>query len=146
MVRMIILLSFGTACWMGCAGGTLREAEDSSSEATTCEEDRSSPTFAGLLLPGQDAQTGDEHTEWISESLKTIQTLKPGDTRQDLLKLFTTEGGLYTRTQGHFVYRKCPYVKVDVEFKTADNDIDHMDPNDVIAKISKPYLEWTIAD
>jgi hypothetical protein len=38
-------------------------------------------------------------------------------TRSDLLKVFATEGGLSWSTQRTYVYRQCPYIKVDVKFE-----------------------------
>lgn len=91
-----------------------------------------------------DRQQGlDNHTEWISECIKYIGRIKPGATRGELLELFTTEGGLSTRLWRTYVYRQCPYIKVDVEFKAVDNDKKEK-PEDVITKISKPYLQWSI--
>lgn len=57
-----------------------------------------------------------EHTEWIAKALMTIQTIKIGMTRADLMKVFTIEGGLSTTSQRTYVYQKCPYIKVDVKF------------------------------
>lgn len=85
------------------------------------------------------------HTEWISECIKRIQSVKPGATRAELLKVCTTEGGISTRSWRKYVYRDCPYIKVDVEFKAIDNDRREK-PDDVITKISRPYLEWSIMD
>jgi hypothetical protein len=83
-----------------------------------------------------------------------METIKPGMTREDLLKVFRTEGGLSTGLRRTFVSRDCPYFKVDVEFKAvARPDRDNAgfvtlveDNRDVIVKVSKPYLQFTIAD
>jgi len=92
-----------------------------------------------------DRQQGlENHTEWISECIKRIQSVKPGATRGELLEVFTTEGGISTRSWRTYVYRECPYIKVDVEFKAVDDDKWDEKPGDVITKISKPYLEWSI--
>jgi hypothetical protein len=72
-------------------------------------------------------------------------------TRKDLFSVFSEEGGLSTRTQRRYVYKHCPYVKVDVEF-SAVNDVDENQdgltekPEDRIVKISRPYLEYSIMD
>src|SRR6202049_1487418 len=58
-----------------------------------------------------------DHTAWVAESLKRMQTIKPRMTRTDLLKVFTTEGGLSTGLQRTYVSRDCPMFKVDVQFK-----------------------------
>jgi hypothetical protein len=100
-------------------------------------------------------QTSDkDHTAWVAESLKRIQTIKPGMTRTNLLKVFTTEGGLSTGLQRTFVSQDCPYFKVDVEFDAvgrpshdANGRVTLVEGSrDIILKISKPYLEFSILD
>jgi RNA polymerase sigma factor (sigma-70 family) len=87
-------------------------------------------------------------TAWIEKSLKEMQTVTVGTTREELLKVFTTEGGLSSRLHQTFVYRECPYIKVDVEFKPIEEPNKKLkaNPKDTIIKISKPYLEWSIGD
>jgi len=82
----------------------------------------------------------------IASVLKQCQTIKPGMTRAELSKVFSTEGGLSTVTHRSYVYRDCPYVKVDVDFapSVAKQDVER--PTDVVTRISKPYLGWSIAD
>ena len=90
----------------------------------------------------------EEHTEWIASALRSIQAIKVGMTRSDLMKVFTTEGGLEfkntTTSQKTYVYRKCPHIKVDVKLAIASPNEDL--PTDKITEISRPYLEWTVAD
>jgi hypothetical protein len=95
-----------------------------------------------------------EHQAWVTYVLKKMETIKPGMTREELLKVFTTEGGLSTALNRRFVSRDCPYFKVDVEFKAVgrpDRDGDGrvtLEENslDIIVKISRPYLQFSIAD
>ncbi len=88
-----------------------------------------------------------QHTKWIKKSLQEMQTIKVGMTRAQLSKVFTTEGGLSTRTQRRYVYRQCPYIKVDVEFRAVGTSKQYYESShDVITKISKPFLEWRILD
>ena len=88
------------------------------------------------------------HSERVAQSLAEIRTIKVGMTRKDLLRLFTVEGGVSTRTSRTFVFRECPYIKVDVGFETvgapADKLNEHME--DKITRISKPYLEQSVSD
>lgn len=94
------------------------------------------------------------HTEWIAKSLTKMQTVRVGMTRADVLKVFTTEGGLYTSTARTYVYRECPYIKVDITFSHVTRSqrakdghrIQVKSPLDKIQTISKPYLEWTVGD
>ena len=84
-------------------------------------------------------------TKQISDILTECQTIKPGMTRAELLKVFTIEGGLSTATHRTFVYHGCRYIKVDVEFtlSASTQNILEERPTDTISKISKPYLEWS---
>ncbi len=102
----------------------------------------------------RDSRKSEENTKWISDSLREMKTIEVGKTRADLLKVFTTEGGLSTGLQRTYVYRKCPYIKVDVEFeavgrpaKDAEGRVTLEESGkDTIKSISKPYLEWSIID
>ena len=68
--------------------------------------------------------------------------------RKDLLDLFQTEGGIFTRTSRKYVFRECPYIKVDVKFEPVGSPEDNLKEysDDKIIKISKPYLEKPIID
>lgn|GEM_PF-1744097 len=88
------------------------------------------------------------HSEWVAQSLAEIQTIKVGMTRKELLKLFTVEGGISTRTSRTFVFRECPYIKVDVGFEPIGLPADKLKENmeDRITRISKPYLARSVID
>ena len=91
---------------------------------------------------------GSEQARWIRQNLPELESIKVGMTRGELLKVFMEEGGISTRTWQRYVYRKCGYVKVDVEFALA-SDKDNTPPgrpDDRITKISKPYLALGIWD
>jgi hypothetical protein len=95
-----------------------------------------------------------EYIDWVEYVLKRMQGVKRGMTRADLLRVFTTEGGLSTGLQGTFVSQDCPYFKVDVTFRAIgrpDRDTDGRvtlseDQRDEIATISQPYLAFSIMD
>ena len=95
-----------------------------------------------------------DHQAWVTHALQKMVTIRPGMTREELLKIFTTEGGLSTGLNRRFVSRDCPYFKVDVEFRAvgrADKDTDGRvtlveDSRDIIVKISRPYLQFAIGD
>jgi hypothetical protein len=116
---------------------------------------------AGLVsVPGvaATAQVKDplspEHLAWVSGVLRQMQSVKPGMTRERLLSVFTTEGGLSTGLQRTFVSKECPYFKVSVEFQAVGRPnrdeagrvtLDE-DSRDIIKTISQPYLEFSIMD
>jgi hypothetical protein len=113
------------------------------------------PSLDASSIEGLASQGADPgHTAWVSDIIMHIQAVKPGMTRADLLKVFTTEGGLSTGLWQRYVYRGCPYVKVDVEFdavgrppRDANGRVTLVKSDaDIIKTISKPFLEWSIMD
>ena len=84
----------------------------------------------------------------LAEIMKECQQLKPGATRAELMKIFTTEGGISNAKQRTFPHRHCPYIKVDVQFNLTDpkQSVVKELPTDTITKISQPYLAWSIID
>src|ERR1700753_2084074 len=110
--------------------------------------------FGRTVPSAEQERCSGEHEAWVSRVLTKMGTIHPGMTRKDLLKVFTTEGGLSTRLHRRFVSRDCPYFKVDVEFKAVgqpEKDGEGRatlleDSGDVIVKLSKPFLEFSIAD
>ncbi len=89
-----------------------------------------------------------EHIQWVSSVLRWTYDIKPGMTRKDLLRVYTVEGGLSTRTHRTYVLKGCPGIKVDVEFVPVGNAQDGLieSPNDQILKLSKPYLDYSHMD
>jgi hypothetical protein len=94
------------------------------------------------------------HRAWVAQALQKMQTIQPGMTRKDLLEVFTTEGGLSTGLRRTYVSQECPYFKVDVEFEAVgrpsrdeEGRVTLVEDNrDVIAKISRPYLQFSTTD
>jgi hypothetical protein len=85
-----------------------------------------------------------DHTAWIAGALNAIQTISVGMTRADLMKVFTTEGGLYSTSRRTYVYQQCPYIKVDVKFTASSRREES--PTDKIVEISRPYLALSVMD
>lgn len=103
------------------------------------------PLIEGRPLTAAERQEAGPHTEWVVRTLKRIQTIQPGNTRAQLLQVFTTEGGVSSANRRLYVYRTCPQIKVEVEFRLVGKP--HTESSgDVITRISKPFLDWTIAD
>ena len=111
------------------------------------------PALLATSRPGQ-AQASPDHVSWVAEALTRINTIKPGMTREDLLKVFTTEGGLSTGLQRTFVSRDCPYFKIDVTFEAVGRPSRDASgrvtleegSQDVIVQVSRPYLQFRISD
>lgn len=96
----------------------------------------------------------EDHIAWVSAALIRMQQIHPGMTREKLLTIFTTEGGISTDTQRTFVSRDCLYFKVDVTFKPigrpprgSDGRASMVeDDRDEILTISRPYLQFGVSD
>lgn len=102
---------------------------------------------APLVLGDEWTRAGDnDQTRWTADVLKSIETTKVGMTRQELRKVFTTEGGLSWVNRRRYVHRECAYIKVDVEFAPTHEGQREELPTDRITKISRPFLEWSILD
>ena len=92
--------------------------------------------------------------KWLGDALLEIETVKAGMTRDQLFALFGTEGGLFTGLRRTYVYRRCPTIKVDVEFEAvgrpardAEGRVTLLESDhDLITKISRPYLARQVID
>ena len=97
-------------------------------------------------IPAQSAKAEPDHTKWIASVIDTAATIKPGMTRKELSRVFTTEGGISSRTWQRYRYKNCPYIKVDVEFSPVGGTGDAPREGDKIVKISHPFLEYPVMD
>ncbi len=104
--------------------------------------------FISSAIYAEEIRYDKDLTQKIQNIIEQINQIKPGMTRADLLKIFTTEGGISTRTWRRYAYKGCPYIKVDVEFKSVGSDGEKFqeNPADIIVKISQPFLEFSIDD
>lgn len=66
-------------------------------------------------------------------------------TRQSISRSFEQDGGMQFRSQGRYVYKHCPYIKIEVEYSVVDDGPDQS-PDDKIIKVSRPYLEYPSSD
>jgi hypothetical protein len=95
----------------------------------------------------QRSQIDSALTREVDTVIRIASALHPGMTRADVLENFKTEGGLSTRKWNHYVYKRCPLIKVDVTFVVAPGaDEAKESSTDKIATVSKPYLEFSIYD
>ena len=91
---------------------------------------------------------------WVGNALLEIETVKVGMTRGQLLAMFGMEGGVFSGLRRTYVYRRCPTIKVDVEFEAvgrpsrdAEGRVTLVESDqDIITKISRPYLAPQIID
>jgi hypothetical protein len=96
---------------------------------------------------GQQSLVDATLTHEIDAVIRIADALHPGMTRADVLKNFRAEGGISARQWNHYVYKRCPYIKVDVTFVVAPGGDQFKEPaTDNIATVSKPYLEFSVMD
>ena len=89
-----------------------------------------------------------EHTEWIESVLRSVDAIQPGMTRKELSSMFVEQGGgLWSRSQRAYVFRQCPYIKIDVKFALVPKGgpFDEQ-PEDKIVEVSRPYLQYFVSD
>jgi hypothetical protein len=102
---------------------------------------------SALTLPAASAQSPQDPTEFIQEAMKTVGDLKAGDTRAKLERDFKHDGGLEFSNQERYDYKKCLFIKIDVEFTHVQAATSQsFSPADTIVHVSKPYLEWPYSD
>jgi len=79
----------------------------------------------------------------MEEALQETSKLKPGITMDKVEVTFVLDGGMHFRRTSRYSFRKCPSIKVDVEFSGSRAD---SSPTDRIIKVSRPYLELPAYD
>jgi hypothetical protein len=87
-----------------------------------------------------------QETLWITKVLNEVSTIRAGMSRNDLLKIFGEEGGLSTRTNRTYVYKECPYIKVDAVFSVVGASGLTESGEDKLISISRPYLAYSVKD
>jgi len=85
-------------------------------------------SIASVSLPNLDTTLGVDIVKdrqmpasyvWLIQALSEMESIKPGMTRTDLLRVFAENPNFTKRgpTSGTYIYRKCPWIKVHVEFE-----------------------------
>jgi hypothetical protein len=88
-----------------------------------------------------------DHNEWLAHAISEVETIHPGMTRAELLKMFEPAGGFFSgdRLQGAYVYRNSVYIRIDVRFAAqSDKGVDVS--VDVITSVGRPYLAFPVYD
>ena len=101
-----------------------------------------------------DPESCPEQVGWVAKVMEEMETIKVGDTRKSLLRVFTTEGGLSTSLEHTYVSQDCPLFKIDVKFHTTgrpERDPDGRETSvesdeDIITALSRPYLAFPVYD
>jgi hypothetical protein len=99
-------------------------------------------------VPGARAdQSKDERgCPLLERALKDYQQVKSASTRSEVEKYFRQGGGLQFPAKMRYVYPKCDYLHVDVEFELARPAQILSTPEDRVIGVSKLYVEYPAAD
>ena len=75
----------------------------------------------------------------VREAVDVSRQIKAGVTRAEVEKVFTLDGGLQFPSKSRYLYQKCHFIKIDVEYarKTQKDSSD-----DIVRTVSKLYLEY----
>ena len=79
--------------------------------------------------------------------LKASAAIRPGMTRGEVELHFRQDGGTQVRDMTRYVFRDCDYIMVDIHFNlAAPTDRAALSPNDLVKRVSKPYLAYPRID
>ena len=73
--------------------------------------------------------------------------IRVGMKRRDVEKDFDVDGGMQFRSETRYMYPKCHDIRIDVDFQPAPRtDPLEFSPDDIVTKVSRPYLAFRNKD
>jgi hypothetical protein len=83
----------------------------------------------------------------IEQALNDFQHIKVGTSRREVEKYFRRDGGMQFPGSTRYVYPKCDYIKLEVDFSTGTSVDNLFGPNDTVTKVSeKLFLNYLARD
>jgi hypothetical protein len=84
----------------------------------------------------------------VTDALRAIDQIKVGSSRADIERAFKPDGGIFTREQTVYVFRRCNTIKMKIAFSLDTNSKDFASgaPTDRATSVSKPYVEYGFTD
>ena len=100
------------------------------------------------MAQGEKPKTDHDCCSIVTSALQAVDHIKKGMSRAEVEKEFRTEGGLFTREETFYVYRKCPLIKIKVTFERDPSykDFATGSPKDRVLSVSQPYLQYPVMD
>ncbi|MGH9864242.1 MAG: hypothetical protein ACRD4H_02385 [Candidatus Acidiferrales bacterium] len=103
--------------------------------------------FVSAASRSRQRAAGEQNCTIVKEALDTSSHLIVGVTRREVDKNFKLDGGMQSFSTSRYVYSKCEYIKLDIDFKHAvPGNPAVPSPDDTVVKISKPYLQYPMTD
>lgn len=82
----------------------------------------------------------------VEQALKDSEQIKAGVVRGEVEKYFVQDGGLQFPRSTRYVFSKCPYLHMDVEFEPKAVPGQLFSADDVVVKTSKLYVDYSAKD
>ena len=84
----------------------------------------------------------------VVDAMDSASKLKIGMLRADVERDFEADGGISVRDRGTYTYRRCHYIKLNIEFRVHENapNTYAISPEDQVSKISSLYLAYPVSD
>ena len=99
------------------------------------------------VLSAQDVSGSSSACAVVRQALDDAQRIQPGVKRVDVETYFKYEGGVQFPDNARFVYAKCEYIKLEVEFEPSPSRRNAMtSPDDTVRRVSKLYIEYPVKD
>jgi hypothetical protein len=96
-------------------------------------------TSLSTPAPGQEPDTQAACCDVVKSALHDVQQLKVGMMRREVEEHFEQDGGFRPLGKENYVYRRCAYIHVDVEYKIGA-DAKGPSPADKVVSVSQPYV------
>jgi hypothetical protein len=82
----------------------------------------------------------------VQKALEDYGHLKVGMTRKEIEHRFEPDGGIQFNGSTRYLYVDCPYIKVEIKFKSSSPRSKPFAPDDISTEISKLFVEYPVAD
>lgn len=109
--------------------------------------------FATAFMASGPARQASEYNPCCSvvqQALQAVNGIQRGMKRRDLEKEFRLDGGPIFNSVAYqiYVYRPCPYIKVEVGFERVDDKGNWAmgGPNDVVKYVAHPFIDYPVMD
>ena len=100
------------------------------------------------LVSGQGAGRQSQYSacDIVGQALTDSQQIKTGNVRGEVERYFERDGGAQFPNSTKYVYKKCRYLHIDVEFESKAVPGHLFSPGDVVVRTSKLYVDYSAKD
>jgi hypothetical protein len=97
------------------------------------------------LIRGSQAQNSPSCVD-VKRALVDHGRIRAGVARREVEKYFVQDGGLQFPGTTRYVYTRCRYLHVDIDFEAKASAGQLFSPDDVVTKVSKLYVDYSARD